>query len=118
MSNDDRVTCEYVRDFGVAATVFSTLSMQYSVFTSTVAGGNQFATAALKLTIFNPVCTLGDCFGQLVFEPYWNQPGQPAGSSALPPKDVWETYSIDFNTGFFWWTGGFGEASGAGGPPL
>jgi hypothetical protein len=119
--NSDKVTVAYEEDFGQPLNEFATLNLQYSVYTAS--GGNPTATAALKLTLYNPVCVdatcVSDCrcFGVLVFEPYWNQPGF-AGVSRIPPKDVWETYTIDGNNGVFWWSGGFGRPNGAGGAPF
>jgi hypothetical protein len=82
--------------------------------------GNAFAAPSLKLTVTGP--GTGDNFGQLVYEPSWNQPG---GGSQLVPADDWQTVSIlpgtgggDDASGGWWWTGGYEIPSGGGGPPI
>ncbi len=107
--------------FGTPDDTFSTLSASYSYFKASNAGQNASAAPALKLTFFNPVCddpgSAGDCFGTLVYEPTWNQPGFE-GSSVAVPTDTWTSVTITETSGLFWWTGGFGEPNTAGGPPL
>lgn len=109
-------------DFGAAATSLASANLGYSYYKQTVVGGNATAAPSLKLGIFSPIGT-GDNFGQLIYEPSWNQ---PAGGSTNPPADAWQTVLIDASTGStdgtgtggWWWTGGFGVVSSGGGPPI
>lgn len=119
--NNDRANVGVLEDYGQPQNILSSLSLVYSSFKATNGTQNLSAAPSLKLPIFNAVCddplSLGDCFGTLVFEPTWNQPGFE-GSSVNPPLDTWQTWNIDQNNGLFWWTGGFGQPNTAGGPPL
>lgn len=120
--NNDKAEVGTFQDFGDAATVLGTVLLGYDYYKQTVVGGNAFAAPTLKLTIANTGGT-GDNFGQLVFEPTWNQP--VSGSQAVP-TDAWQSVSIDPNTGDqvgdasggWWWTGGFEIPNSFGGPPL
>ena len=119
--NNDRAHLGIFDAYGTPDDIFSTLSLSYSYHKASNGTQNLAAAPALKLTFFNTICddpaSAGDCFGLLVFEPTWNQPGFE-GSSVSPPLDTWQTFNIDENTGLFWWTGGFGQPNTAGGPPL
>jgi hypothetical protein len=119
--NNDRANVGVFETYGTPDDIFSTLSISYSYYKASNPGQNLAAAPALKLSFFNSLCddpaSAGDCFGLLVFEPTWNQPGFE-GSSANPPLDTWQTFTIDENNGLFWWTGGFGQPNTAGGPPL
>jgi hypothetical protein len=107
--------------YGLPQDILPTLQIFYSYHKADNPGQNASAAPSIKLTFFNPVCddpaSLGDCFGTLVYEPTWNQPGQ-VGLSVAVPVDQWLDVTIDDETGVFWWTGGFGQGNGAGGPPL
>ncbi len=110
-------------DFGDAASFLSNATMGYSYFKQSVSGQNASAAPAMKIAIAAPNHGAGnDGYGQLVYEPNWNQPG---GGSQLPPADAWQTVSIsptdgagDDASGGWWWSGGFEIPNGAGGPPL
>jgi hypothetical protein len=104
---------------GTAGEILTTLELFYAYFKATHADAqNLFAAPSIKLTFWNQDCVLpDDCFGTLIYEPYWNQPGS-IGVAAEVPLDQWTEVAIDADTGVFWWTGGFGESSGGGGPPL
>jgi hypothetical protein len=119
--NNDRANVGVLDDFGQPQNTFSSLSLGYAYHKATNSGQNLFAAPALKLTFLNTTCddpaSAGDCFGTLVYEPTWNQPGNE-GSSVAVPLDTWTPVSLDQNTGLFWWTGGFGQPNTAGGPPL
>ena len=119
--NNDKADVATFAPFGDAATVLTTGTFGYSYYKETVAGGNVFAAPTLKISLFTSGGT-GDNFGQLIYEPNWNQPG---GGSMAPPADAWQDISIssatgtgDDSTGGWWWTGGFEVPSGAGGPPI
>ena len=124
-SNDDKAEVATFDDFGDATTVLNAITLQYSYYKQTVGGGNIYAAPALKLAILGPNHDqdTNDNYGQLVYEPYWNQPG---GGAPPAPADAWQTVSIDastgdddnINSGGWWWTGGFELPSGSGGPPL
>jgi len=121
LANNDKAEVATYADFGDAATVLSTAIFGYDYYKQTVAGGNAFAAPSMKIGVFSATGT-GDNYGQLVYEPNWNQPG---GGSQLVPADAWQAVSIDANTGAgsdasggWFWTGGFELANGAGGPPL
>lgn len=117
-SNADRAEVGTFQDFGLASSLLNTLSLSYKHFNQAQAGQNIFAAPALKLSIFAPGGS-GDNFGQLVYEPYFNN-----GVAAVPRGD-WLTENITPTTGQgadgsggWWWTGGFEIPSGAGGPPV
>lgn len=120
-NNSSRAELGTFQDFGLASSVLSSIDLAYSYYKASNPGQNLFAAPSLKLDIFNPAA-VGDGFGTLVYEPNWNQPG---GGSQAPPLDSWETVSIDETTGGgdnssggWFWTGGFGEPNGFGGPPI
>ena len=120
-ANNDKAEVATYADFGDATTVLSSAVLGYNYYKQTVAGGNAFAAPSLKIGILSTTGT-GDNYGQLVYEPNWNQPG--AGSQ-LPPADLWQAVSINSATGSgdnasggWFWTGGFEQPNGAGGPPL
>ncbi|MCD0463722.1 hypothetical protein [Roseiconus lacunae] len=107
-------------DFGSAAAVLNNLIAGYSYF-KVDNGPNIFAAPSLKLAVSAAGGT-GDNYGQLIYEPSWNQ---PVGGSVAPPTDSWQTVSIDSSTGSasnssggWWWTGGFEQPNGGGGPPI
>lgn len=121
LDNADKAEVATFDDFGDASAVLGNLNLDYSYYKETVGGGNIFAAPSIKLALFSPVPG-SDNFGQLVYEPNWNQPG---GGSQAAPADAWQAVSIDSNTGSgadpsggWWWTGGFEIPSSAGGPPL
>lgn len=121
LNNSDVAEISTYRNFGDAATVLQSLNVSYSYYKQSVSGGNVFAAPALKITVHSATGT-GDNYGQLVYEPTWNQPttgSQPA------PTDAWQSVSINSATGAssdasggWWWTGGFEIANSSGGPPL
>ncbi len=123
---NDKVEIATFDDYGLASSTLNSIGLSFSYYKETVPGGNAFAAPALRIAIFNPSGTgsgIDDSYGQLVYEPYWNQPG---GGAPAAPADAWQTVSIDPDTGNgfgdasggWWWTGGFGIANAAGGPPL
>lgn len=123
-STSDRAEIGTNVQFG-ASSFLNSAQLGYSYFKQTTGATdeNLFAAPSLKLAIFAAGCGAGvDCFGQLIYEPNWNQ---GTGGSSQPPADAWQDVLIDSSTGAggtsdggWWWTGGFGEASGAGGPPI
>ncbi len=121
-SNDDKGEIGMNGDFGLASGVLNDIILGYDYYKQDVSGGNIFAAPSIKLTLFTQGGT-GDNWGTLVYEPTWNQAGT-TGSTA-PPTNEWQTVDINSTTGTgvdayggWWWTGGFGEGNGAGGPPL
>jgi hypothetical protein len=121
MSNDDKAEVATYADYGDATTVLNSAVFGFDYYKQTVVGGNASAAPSFKIGISAAGGT-GDNYGQLVFEPNWNQPG---GGSQVPPVDSWQAVSIDANTGSgsdttggWFWTGGFELPNGAGGPPL
>jgi hypothetical protein len=107
--------------YGMPQDVLASLQVHYAYHKVENPGQGPFAAPSIKLTFLNTVCddlaSGNDCFGTLVYEPTWNQPGSE-GSSAAVPLDTWTSVAIDADTGVFWWTGGFGAPNTAGGPPL
>jgi len=103
-----------IGNYGSPDDIFSSFSLSYAFYKAGNSGQNAFAAASVKLTFSNPVCddvaSAGDCFIQLVYEPYLNGP--------VPTLDTWTAVNINENTGLFWATGGFGTGNSAGGPPL
>jgi hypothetical protein len=118
-NNPDRAEAGIQGNFGLASAVLNNLAAGYSYFK--VAQGNLTAAPSLKLSVFALGGT-GDNFGQLIFEPNWNQ---GIDASVLPPSGDWQQVVIDENTGSggtggggWWWSGGFEQPSGGGGPPV
>lgn len=103
--------------FGTVSDVFnSNLSFGYSMYKGTT--GAVEPAPSFKMQLYNPTPTQSsDGYMELVFEPYWNQPGSEGTSSAVPAGE-WIDYSVDFTNGLLWSTGGFGVTNSAGGPPL
>ncbi len=121
LDNADKAEVATFDDFGDATAILNNLNLGYSYYKETVAGGNVSAAPSIKLALFSPVGA-GDNFGQLVYEPTWNQPG---GGSQPSPADAWQAVAInsatgagDDATGGWWWTGGFEIGNSFGGPPL
>lgn len=114
-SNSDKTTVSYGTDaapvdFGTVSQIFnSALGFGYSYYKAS-GSTNPSAAPSLKLAFYNPNYS-GDGYGQLVYEPYWQQSG-------TPPVDEWQNVSIDLTHGLFWTTGMFGLGNTAGGPPL
>lgn len=113
-TNAAKAEVAVVDAYGTVAQILSSLELHYAYYK--VGGAPAEPAPAIKLTFFNGGYA-GDGFVTLVYEPYWNQPSAP-GSSVAPPADQWNAVDIDFDTGLFWQTGGFGQAGSAGGPPL
>jgi hypothetical protein len=120
--NADKAEVGVADDYGLASAVLNAVELAYSYYKETVGGGNAFAAPSLKLTVYT-AGGAGDNYGQLVYEPTWNQPG---GGSQASPADAWQHLTITPATGGgdgdgsggWWWSGGFEVPSGAGGPPL
>ncbi len=110
--------------YGQPQNIFPSLNIQYSWHKATNPGQDLTPAPSLKIAVFNPLCddplSASDCFGTFVYEASWNGPGSTPATpiSSQPSLDTWKTVTIDENNGLFWWTGGFGQPSGAGGPPL
>ncbi|MFG0315864.1 MAG: FG-GAP repeat domain-containing protein [Planctomycetota bacterium JB042] len=117
----DKAEVGVIDAYGKVSDIFSTLSISYAYHKASNPGQNASAAPSLKLAFLETVCddgaSAGDCFGTLVYEPTWNQPGFE-GSSSVVPTDTWTTVTVDEDNGLFWWTGGFGQPNTAGGPPL
>ncbi|WP_286232672.1 hypothetical protein [Thalassotalea sediminis] len=106
LANNDKAEVGISNDFGLVSDIFNQdLSFSYDYYRTNDPSGNNFAAPALKLGFYKSNC-LGDCYFQLIFEPYFN--------SQLVDEQ-WQNVQIDLNVGNFWNTGGFGLASGAGG---
>jgi hypothetical protein len=123
VTNEAKAEVAVIDGYGMPQDILSSLQIFYSYHKAghPDPGHNLFAAPSIKLTFFNPLCddpaSGDDCFGTLVYEPSWNQPGS-IGASSLVPIDQWIDVAIDSDTGVFWWTGGFGQPNTAGGPPL
>ncbi len=120
-SNSDRIRVGVFTDLGDAASVLSSIELSFNYYKATVDGGNIYAAPSLRLIVSSSSGT-GDNYGELVYEPYWNQPG---GGAPAAPADAWQSVTINSSSGSgadasggWWWTGGFEIANGAGGPPL
>jgi hypothetical protein len=118
-TNDAKAEVGVIDSYGIPQDIFATLQLFYSYYKASNTGQNESAAPSIKLAVYNPVCDAvasdDDCYGQLVYEPYWNI----APPTAPPvPTDQWADVAIDGDNGLFWWTGGFGQPSGVGGPPL
>ncbi|TWU06978.1 PEP-CTERM motif protein [Symmachiella macrocystis] len=122
-SNGDKAEIAVTDSWGTAGSLIGDVNFStgYSYYKDS-SGDLLNATAApsIKLSFYNAAyddVSGQDGFVTLVYEPYWNQVSNP-GASVAPPTDTWTTVSIDANSGLFWNTGGFGQTSSAGGPPL
>ena len=123
-SNASRADALITGEFGDASDFLRSANLSYSYYKEQVAsapgdnpGSNQFAAPALRLLIDGTGGQFGGSnptrdWGYLVYEPYWNQ------GTGYPVEGAWDAEVIDPNIGFWWWTGGFNVANGAGGPPL
>lgn len=109
LDNNDRAEVGLIGDFGTVGSILnSTFSLSYDYYRENLPGGNTFAAPSVKLAFFNGSCPpTEDCFFQLIYEPYLNSGGVVDGD--------WASESIDFTTGGFWNTGGFGLANQGGG---
>lgn len=102
--------------YGTVSAILSSLQVGYSWHKAANAGQNLNAAPSLKLSFHNPSCVDAtnnpglDCFGAFVYEPYQN------GFGNNPALDTWNDSTLDYNTGVWWWTGGFGSPNQAGGP--
>lgn len=108
-------------DYGNFMQALASLTLTYSYFKKTNTGQNLFAAPALHLVVRSAGCedpdSESDCYGSFVYEPYWN--GATPGTVSNLTLDEWiDVGDIDMHNGVFWWSGGFGEPSGSGGPPL
>jgi hypothetical protein len=117
-SDGDRAEVGMQGNFGTASAILSGLQISYSYYKGSSADPNYNAAAApaLKLSFLNPAAP-GDNFVTLVYEPYFNQPGNP-GVAVNPPANDWVTVTVDFTNGVFWQNGGFGQANSFGGGPF
>lgn len=117
--NASRAEIQLIPDggFGTVSDLFnSSLSFSYSMYKGST--GADEPAPSFKMQFYNPSPVVDpDGYMELVFEPYWNQPGYEGSSSAVPEGD-WTDYSVDFTNGLLWSTGGFGVSNSAGGPPL
>ena len=115
-TNAAKAEVAVVNDYGTVDNILSKLNVSYDYFKVTNGSQNLAAAPSIKLTFLNTVClnSSGDCYGTLVYEPYWNGVSGPSN----PPLDTWTPVNISASQGDFWWTGGFGQPNTAGGPPL
>lgn len=117
LTNEAKAEVGVLDDYGAPNEMFPNLALSYAYFKADDGSVNAAAAPALKLTFVNEACPSGgDCFGQLIYEPYWNQANPP--SAVNPPIGQWMQVNIDQNSGYFWSSGMFGESNSAGGPPL
>ena len=119
--NADKAEVATYDNFGSVNDVLSSWNFGYDYYKASGAG-DAAAAPSLKLNLYNSNCGSGDCYGSLVYEPYWNQ---GAGGAGTVPADAWQHVDIAADTGSgndqsggWWWSGGFGQSSSAGGPPL
>lgn len=116
--NNSKAEIGVADDYGTANDILDSLQLAYSYHKASNADQNLASAPGIKLAFWNEACPGGgDCYGQLVYEPYWNQASNP-GVSVNPPLDAWTEVTIDKDNGLFWTTGMFGAANSAGGPPL
>ncbi|MAI80696.1 MAG: hypothetical protein CL917_17275 [Deltaproteobacteria bacterium] len=113
-NNADVAHVGVVDAYGKAASILTDASLQieYSFYKGLAGDLNAYAAPAIRLTLNNPTA-LGDGYGSLVYEPYW----QP-NPMVTVPTDEWISQIITSTSGLFWWDGGFGQPNSFGGPPL
>jgi hypothetical protein len=113
-ANADVAHVGVVDAYGNAANILTDedLEITYSFYKSSAGDLNIHAAPAIRLTLNNPTA-VGDGYGSLVYEPYW----QIDPLAPVTPDD-WVSAVITSTTGLFWWDGGFGQPNSAGGPPL
>jgi len=111
------------QDFGLASDVLTDVDLSYSFYKESVAGGATASAPSLKLFVENTTTSES---GYLIYEPYQNS-GAWNGGAAIgdPTPGEWYTATINQDTGAgttasggWWWSGGFGQGSSFGGPPL
>ncbi|MGN6367988.1 MAG: hypothetical protein ACTHN5_06985 [Phycisphaerae bacterium] len=107
-TNADKIVVGVANDYGVARDVISNINLSYDYYKTADGGADAAAAPAMKL-----VFTDGMNSTTLVYEPYWNN-----GVGTVASGTWFNTGTIDATHGVFWTTGGFGQANGAGGPPL
>jgi hypothetical protein len=107
-SNSDKAEVGVFNNYGNFANVVNNgIGLSYDFYKETVVGSTSVAAApAMKIGLSN-----GADGGYLVYEPYWNR-------TSNPTPDVWTHETMGADTGKWWWTGGLGEPSGHGGPPI
>lgn len=100
-------------NFGKVSDILnSNFGLSYSWYDT----GGGAAAPSIKLAFKNYDPTyVGDSYGQLIYEPYWQS--ATGDTSITPTTGDWVTASIDFTNGRFWNSGMFGIGSSAGGPP-
>ncbi|MGB7755832.1 MAG: PEP-CTERM sorting domain-containing protein [Salinisphaera sp.] len=120
-NNADKAEVATYNNFGSVADVLSSWNFSYDYYKASGAG-DAAAAPSLKLNLYNSNCGSGDCYGSLVYEPYWNQ---GTGGAGTVPADAWQNVNVTTDTGSgsdqsggWWWSGGFGQSNSAGGPPL
>src|SRR5688572_29694903 len=108
----DRANVTLIDDFGLASSTLQNIVASYSYFVRRPSE-NSAVAPALKISITGPNHNNpsgNDQFGTLIYE--------PVNQGSVPTGNVWNTTpTIDFDSGLFWWNGGFGQSNGAGGPP-
>ena len=119
----DRAEAIFAGNLGNAVSTLGNIQLSYSYYKTDT--GEQFAAPSLKIGVYDSGYSGSDHYGQLIYEPTWNQGN---GSSAAVPTDAWQTVSIDSSTGSgndssggWWWSGGLGildNAGSGGGPPI
>ena len=100
--------------YGNASNILTDVNLEiaYSYYKGSAGDLNAYAAPAIRLTLTNPTA-VGDGYGSLVYEPYW----QTDPLAPVTPDD-WISAVITSTSGLFWWDGGFGQPNSFGGPPL
>jgi hypothetical protein len=116
-SNADKKEIGLANNYGLASNIISSIKLAYSYYkdvSSVSPDPDPAAAPSIKLSFLNSTYAAGgnDGFVTLIYEPYWNN------GVGTVTTGTWFTDSIDATHGKFWENGGFGQASGAGGPPL
>ena len=101
-------------NYGLAGDILRSLNIHFSYYKQS--GGDPAPAPSLKLSFLNPaVVGTGPNRGFITL--VWEAYVQPFPAFANPATDTWTNVDIDFDSGLFWGTNGFGNTNSAGGPP-
>lgn len=101
--------------YGQVNNILSSLKLHYAYFKE--AAGAAAPAPSLKLTFVNPAVAATTGASRNYITLIWEAYVQPFPAFTNPTTGVWHDVDIDFTTGVFWGTNGFGNTSSGGGSP-
>ena len=102
-------------NYGKVSDILRSLDLHYSYFKEPV--GDAAPAPSLKLTFVNPAVTTITGPNRNYITLVWEAYVQPFPAFLNPATGVWKDVDIDFTTGVFWGTNGFGNTNSGGGSP-